>query len=145
MDWLDEAKKALGKAAEGVSRGADIVRLETEVADLSRRTTEEFAAVGRRAQTLVNLERIEDPELKSLVRGAEKMEEKLRAAQEHLQGIRQGKRIRRCPGCGTTVVKLTETCEQCGARLPVCKECLEPLSAGDETCPQCGAAVGSGS
>jgi DNA repair exonuclease SbcCD ATPase subunit len=145
MDWLDEAKKALGKAAEGVSRGADIIRLETEVADLSRRSTEEFAAVGRRAQVLVKLERIQDPELRSLVGTAEKMEEKLRAAQEQLQAIRQGKRSRRCPGCGTTVVKLTETCEQCGAKLPVCRECLEPLSAGEVTCPQCGAAVGGGS
>jgi rRNA maturation protein Nop10 len=143
MDWLDEAKKAIGKAAEGVSRGADIVRLETEVAELSRRTTEEFAAVGRRAQVLVKLERVQDAELKSLVETAENMEEKLRAAQEELQGVRQGKRIRRCPACGTTVVKLSETCEQCGAKLPVCKECLEPLSAGDETCPQCGAAVES--
>jgi DNA repair exonuclease SbcCD ATPase subunit len=145
MDWLDEARKAFGKAAEGVSRGADIVRLETEIADLSRRTTEAFAAVGRRAQVLVKLERTQDPELRSLAETAENIEEKLRAAQEQLQGIRQGKRIRRCPGCGATVVKLSETCEQCGAKLPVCKECLEPLSADDETCPQCGAAVGSGS
>jgi len=141
MDWLDEARKAFGKAAEGVSKGAEVIRLETEIADLSRRTTEDYAAAGRRAQILVKLGRIEDPDLKSLVGTAEKMEEKLREAQENLQAIRQGKRVRHCSACGATVVKLTESCESCGAKLPVCKACLEPLSGGDEACPQCGAAV----
>ena len=141
MDWFEEARKAFGKAAEGVSKGAESLRLETEIADLSRRTTEDYAAVGRRAQIRVKLGRIDDPDLKSLVGTAEKMEEKLREAQENLQAIRQGKRVRRCSACGETVVKLTESCESCGAKLPVCKECLEPLSAGDQTCPQCGAAI----
>lgn len=142
MDWFEEARKAFGKAAEGVSKGAETIRLETEIADLSRRTTDDYAAAGRRAQTLVKLGRIEDPDLKSLVATAEKMEEKLREAQENLQALRQGKRPRRCPKCGATVVKLTESCESCGSELPVCRECLEPLSAGEETCPQCGATVG---
>jgi DNA repair exonuclease SbcCD ATPase subunit len=137
MDLFDSARKAFGKAAEEVSRGAEALRLDTEIGELSQRTQEAWAAAGRRAQVLVNLQRVEDTELSSLVDQAEKLEGKLQAMQEAVQGLRQGKRVRRCPGCGASIVKLAEFCEGCGRKLPTCPDCKEPLSAEDTTCPAC--------
>lgn len=137
MDLLDSARKVFGKAADEVSRSAEALRLETEIADLSGRAAETWAAAGRRAQVLLKLGRIQDEELASLVSQAEGLEAKILARQETLRGLRQGKRIRRCPGCGATIVELAEFCASCGRRLPVCVECLEPLSAEDSECPAC--------
>jgi len=137
MDFFDSARKVFGKAADGVSRGAEALRLESEVADLSKRLEEDWAAAGRRAQVLLKLGRVNDTELASLVNQAEALEEKILARQESLRGLRQGNRVRRCPGCGASIVELNEFCAGCGRKLPVCAECLEPLSAEDTECPAC--------
>jgi DNA repair exonuclease SbcCD ATPase subunit len=141
MDIFDSARKAFGKAADEVSKGAEALRLESEIADLSNRAAEDWAAAGRRAQVLLKLGRVQDQELATLVSQAEKLEEKILAMQESVRGLRQGKRVRRCPGCGTAIVELTEFCESCGRKLPVCASCLEPLSAEDTECPSCQAPV----
>ncbi|MBM3476448.1 MAG: zinc ribbon domain-containing protein [Armatimonadetes bacterium] len=137
MDIMGSARKAFGKAADGVSRGAEALRLESEIGDLSKRLDEDWAAAGRRAQVLLKLGRLEDPELRTLVSQAEALEEKILARQEMLRGLRQGQRVRRCPGCGASVVEMTEFCGGCGRKLPVCAKCLEPLSAEDTECPAC--------
>jgi DNA repair exonuclease SbcCD ATPase subunit len=142
MDLFDSARKAFGKAADEVSRGAEALRIESEIADLSNRAAQDWAAAGRRAQVLLSLGRVQDTELAQLVKQAEALEEKIRAMQESLRGLRQGKRVRRCPGCGTSVVELAEFCGNCGRKLPVCPECLEPLSAEDTECPSCKKPVG---
>jgi len=142
MDLFDSARKAFGKAADEVSRGAEGLRLESEIADLSRRLDEDWAATGRRAQVLLRLGRVQDAELEQLVRQAEALEEKIRVMQETLRGLRQGKRVRRCPGCGASITELTEFCGACGRKLPVCEQCLEPLSAEDTECPCCRKPVG---
>ncbi len=144
MDFFDSARKAFGKAADEVSKGAETLRLESEIADLSNRAAEDWAAAGRRAQVLLKLGRVQDAELENLVGQAEKLEEKILAMQESVRGLRQGKRVRRCPGCGTAIVELTEFCGSCGRKLPVCQACLEPLSAEDTECPSCKAPVGRG-
>ena len=82
MDLFDSARKALGKAAEEVSRSAEALRLESEIAGLSSRAAETWAAAGRRAQVLLKLGRIEDSELASLVAQAESIENKILARQE---------------------------------------------------------------
>jgi hypothetical protein len=137
MDLFDGARKAFGKAADGVSRGAEALRLESEIAELSNLLAQDWAAAGRRAQVLLKLGRVDDQELRSLVSQAEALEEKILARQEMLRGLRQGQRVRRCPGCGASVVEMTEFCESCGRKLPVCAKCLEPLSAEDTECPAC--------
>jgi DNA repair exonuclease SbcCD ATPase subunit len=137
MDLFDSARKAFGKAADEVSRGAEALRIESEIADLSNRAAQDWAAAGRRAQVLLSLGRVQDTELAQLVKQAEALEEKIQAMQESLRGLRQGKRVRRCPGCGTSVVELAEFCASCGRKLPVCPDCLEPLSAEDTECPSC--------
>jgi len=141
MDLFDSARKAFGKAADEVSKGAEALRLESEIADLSSRAAEDWAAAGRRAQVLLKLGRVEDTELANLVGQAEKLEEKVLAMQEAVRSLRQGKRVRRCPGCGASIIELVEFCPGCGRKLPVCSECLEPLSAEDTECPACKAAV----
>jgi len=141
MDLFDSARKAFGKAADEVSKGAEALRLESEIADLSSRAADDWAAAGRRAQVLLRLGRVQDAELANLVGQAEKLEEKILAMQESVRGLRQGKRIRRCPGCGTAIVELMEFCSSCGRKLPVCQACLEPLSAEDAECPACKAPV----
>ncbi|MGQ9731979.1 MAG: double zinc ribbon domain-containing protein [Candidatus Zipacnadales bacterium] len=140
MDLFESARKAFGKAADEVARGAEALRLETEIADLSRRMEETWAAAGRRAQVLLKLGQIEDAELAALVKQAEGVEQKLLARQKALQALRQGARLRRCPGCATGLTELVEFCPTCGRRLPVCQKCLQPLSAEDSICPACGTA-----
>lgn len=137
MDLFGEARKMLGKAATGVSRGADMVRLETEAAELSRQSEADWAAAGRRAQYLLRMGRLQDKELATLVQKAEDMEEKLLACQRAMQQVRGGKRPRRCPACNALITELRENCHHCDAKLPVCQNCLEPLSAGDRACPSC--------
>jgi Double zinc ribbon len=141
MDIFDEARKAFKQAADGISRGAEGLRLDADIADLQKLVSENYAAVGRRAAQLAKLGRVSDAELQSLLGVAEKAEAKLQAAQEVAQAMRRGERVRRCPGCGEPVLKLTEFCEKCGRKLPVCKQCLEPLSGEDTACPACGTAV----
>ena len=141
MDLFGEARKAFKQAADGVSRGAETLRLDTEISELSQLVTENYAALGRRAMQLAKLGRISDAELQTLLVTAEKSEAKLQAAQQARQALQRGERIRRCPGCGEAVPKPTEFCEKCGRKLPVCQQCLEPLSAEDTTCPSCGTAV----
>jgi len=141
MDLFDEARKVFKQAAEGVSRGAETLKLDADISELSQLVTENYAAIGRRAVALVKLGRVSDPELQTLVGLAEKSEAKLRAAQETRQALQRGDRVRRCPGCGEAVVKPSDFCEKCGRKLPVCQQCLEPLSAGDLACPSCGTAA----
>jgi len=141
MDLFDEARKVFKQAAEGVSRGAETLKLDADIAELSQLVTDNYAAIGRRAVALAKLGRVSDPELQTLVGVTEKSEAKLRAAQETRQALQRGDRIRHCPGCGEAVLKPSEFCGKCGRKLPVCKQCLEPLSAGDLACPSCGTAL----
>ena len=141
MDIFGQARKAFSKAAGDVSRNAEMLRLDADIVELGKLATENWAAVGRRAQALVKLGRLSDQELQTLLRSAEQAAEKLEAAQRARQALYRGERVRRCPGCGQPVVELTEFCENCGVKLPVCKQCLEPLSAEDTQCPACGTAA----
>jgi len=143
MDFLGEAGKLFGKAAKGISRGADILKLEQEAAELSKLAGENWAVAGRRAQILLRAGQVRDGELATAVRQAETQEERLLAVQKALVSAKQGQRVRRCRLCEGVQSQLAETCEHCDAKLPVCEKCLEPLSAEDTKCPACEAPASS--
>ncbi len=143
MDFLGEAGKLFDKATKGISRGADILKLEQEAAELSKLAAENWAVAGRRAQILLRAGHVRDSELAAAVRQAETQEERLQAVQKGLVAAKQGQRVRRCRVCEGVQSRLAETCEHCDAKLPACEKCLEPLSADDAKCPACEAPANS--
>lgn len=147
MTLFDKARAALGQAAAAVSRETEVLSLQAQLGNLDEETERLLIEVGKRARELKRQGLLKDPQLDSLLRRVEQIEEEMMdlrrkvaeaqtrpaeatapppppppppaaaAAAPAVSTTAAPAATKSCPKCNQTLAATAHFCDRCGAKV----------------------------
>ena len=129
--------------------GTQLLKMQSEVADLKKQETDLYTEIGRQAVEKYSLEDFGDAAdrmklIQANMAAAEAKLKEILSAREQREQAEQAERAgRTCPQCGHENPEGTKFCQKCGGKLgavkTACPSCGAVTPAGVKFCQECGA------
>ncbi|MEN6547249.1 MAG: zinc ribbon domain-containing protein [Armatimonadia bacterium] len=145
MSLFDKARAALGQAAAAVSRETETLSLQAQLGNLDEESDRVLIEVGKRARELKRQGLLSDPQMDSLLRRVEQIDEEMMELRHKVAGIQTPPveatappppppppppasatagpapvppaATKTCPKCNNTLSATAHFCDRCGAKI----------------------------
>lgn len=145
MSLFDKARAALGQAAAAVSRETEVLSLQAQLGNLDEENDRILIEVGKRARDLKRQGVIKDPQLESLLRRVEQIEEEMmdlrrKVAESQTRPVEATAPPPPPPAPAGPALAVSTAAPPAATK--TCPKCNQVLAASAHFCDRCGAKLG---